>query len=72
MKKDLRIILGIQLLLFFACSNESKDNSSLILKGIKLQENEQHEEAIEVYEKILSNEPDSSTELYALKMITYS
>jgi tetratricopeptide (TPR) repeat protein len=72
MKKGLRIILGIQLLLFFACSNESKDNSSLILKGIKLQENEQHEEAIEVYEKILSNEPDSSTELYALKMITYS
>jgi hypothetical protein len=32
MKQSLRIILGIQLLLFFACSNESKDNSSLILK----------------------------------------
>jgi tetratricopeptide (TPR) repeat protein len=72
MKQSLRIILGIQLLLFFACSNESKDNSSLILKGIKLQENEQHEEAIELFEKILSNEPDSTTELYALNMITYS
>lgn len=68
----MRILLAVLLFFCISCSNEPNDNSSLILKGIKLQENEQHEEAIEIYEKILNNEPDSSTELYALNMITYS
>lgn len=60
------------IILSLGCNHNAKDSTLMIEEVINLQESGQHREAIEVCEKILDNEPDSSMEILCLNMIAFS
>jgi tetratricopeptide (TPR) repeat protein len=58
------------LTLLIGCSGNENDNKTLFNEAIKKEESGQYKDAIEIYETILDNNPDSSTEEFCLYFIS--